>query len=284
MTYLIADSGSTKTDWSLMRDGKRVLQVKTPGINPVHHSEEQMEQGIRATLLPRLDGRGPDDVRFYGAGCATPALKAKVRGVLQRCLRPRGTVEVQSDMTGAARGLLGRRKGIACILGTGSNSCLWDGGRIVMNVPPLGYLLGDEGSGAHLGRRLVNGLMKGSIKGGLREVFLERYALTTDSLLERVYRQPEPNRFLASLAPFLLEHRDDPQMEQLMTDCFDEFIRHNLLAYPDFDRQPVCFTGSVAAHFSPYLTQAAMRAGLQVGTVTASPMEGLIKFHEEKNK
>ena len=242
-----------------------------------------MSETIKKELVPHLRGMDIDEVYYYGAGCLFDDICNNVREAIKENIPSACNIMVDTDLLAAARAVCGSKPGIACILGTGSNSCLWDGGRIVMNVPPLGYLLGDEGSGAHLGRRLVNGLMKGWIKGGLREVFLERYALTTDSLLERVYRQPEPNRFLASLAPFLLEHRDDPQMEQLMTDCFDEFIRHNLLAYPDFDRQPVCFTGSVAAHFSPYLTQAAMRAGLQVGTVTASPMEGLIKFHEETN-
>lgn len=276
---LLADCGSTKVDWCLTQDGNPMLRVQTAGINPVYQSEEEMECCIQNELLPALGGQVPQSLHFYGAGCATPALTEKVSDVLQRCICPEGRVEVCSDMVGAARSLLGRQAGIACILGTGSNSCLWDGERMLQNVSPLGFILGDEGSGAYLGKRLVGDLLKGQTPSHLRDAFLARYELTPGDIIDRVYRQPFPNRFLASLSPFIAEHRDEPCMRRIVLESFRAFLTRNVCLYPHYEEYPVCFTGSIAWHYRDWLGEAMSEAKLRLGVVKASPMEGLVEYH-----
>ena len=211
---LIADSGSTKTDWCVVREGRTVRRFETDGTNPFFQAPEQIERTLASQLLPRLDGRPVRSVFFYGAGCAFEEQTAMIRRVLRSLLDVR-RVEVGSDMLAAARALCGRDPGIACILGTGSNSCRWDGQRIAEQVSPLGFILGDEGSGAVLGRRLVGDCLKNRLPAGLREMFLDRFGLTPAEILDRVYRQPFPNRFLASLSPFLAEHIAVPEIRAL---------------------------------------------------------------------
>lgn len=281
MVYLIADAGATKTDWCLAQDGKPVLRLKTAGISPVYQTEEEIECSIRNELLPSLNGQQPQAIYFYGAGCATPALTEKVCGALQHCLCPEGNMEVCSDMVGAARALLRNREGIACILGTGSNSCMWDGHRIVMNVPPLGYILGDEGSGAYLGKQLVGDLLKGVTSPVLLQAFNDRYGLTQADIIDHVYRRPFPNRFLASLSPFLAEHTDDPDVRRIVQDSFCAFLHRNVLRYPHSTEHTVCFTGSVAWHYRSHLTEVAHGLGIHMGSIVPSPMEGLVVYHNK---
>lgn len=281
MTYLLADSGSTKTDWCLTENGITVLKAQTTGINPVYQTEEEIKLCISHELLPKLERRMPQALHFYGAGCATPALTEKVRGVLRRLLCPDGQVEVCSDMVGAARSLSGHRPGIVCILGTGSNSCLWDGERMEQNVSPLGFILGDEGSGAYLGKHLIGDLLKGQTPPYLRETFLARYQLTPGDIIDRVYRQPFPNRFLASLSPFIAEHIDEPCMRRMVSNGFHAFITRNVLLYPHCKEYPVSFTGSIAWHYRELLAEAARETGIHIGTITASPLKGLVEYHCE---
>lgn len=278
MVYLLADSGSTKTDWCLTQDGNPILQQQTQGINPVYQSEREIECCIQSELLPALNGKYPQALYFYGAGC-TPALTGKMSHILRRVLCPEGTIEVCSDMVGAARSLLGGQEGIACILGTGSNSCLWDGKRMVQNVSPLGFILGDEGSGAYLGKRLVGDLLKGQTPPYLLDAFEAHYALTPADIIERVYRRPFPNRFLASLSPFIAAHLHEPCLRRLVLDSFRAFIIRNVWQYPRYQDYPVCFTGSVAWHYRELLAEAAHGAGIRLGRVTASPLEGLVEYH-----
>lgn len=282
MVYLLADCGSTKTDWCLTKDGVLVQHVRTAGINPVYLNQEEVECIIRQELLPALCGCVPDSLHFYGAGCATPELTEHMRTVLRRCLCPQGEVEVCSDMVGAARALLGTREGIACILGTGSNSCFWDGKRMAQNVPPLGFILGDEGSGAYLGKRLVSDLMRGILPRSMREDFLSRYGLTMGDIIERVYRHPFPNRFLASFAPFIADNLNERCVYRLVFESFRAFIRRNIGLYYRWRFYPVCFTGSIAWHFRDVLIKAAESDSVRIHTIVPSPMGGLIRFHLHK--
>lgn len=279
---LLADSGVTKTDWCLIQDGASVLTLQTTGMSPVYQTEKELEQCICRELLPALDrcGQRPQALYFYGAGCATPALTGVMRSVLRRCVCPGGTVEVSSDMVGAARSLLGHRPGIACILGTGSNSCLWDGERMLQNVSPLGFILGDEGSGAYLGKQLLGDLWKGQTPPALKEAFQTRYGLTLADVINRVYRSPFPNRFLASLSLFIAEHRDEPSMKRIVYEGFRSFIVRNVCQYPCYQEYPVCFTGSVAWHYRDWLSEAASETGITLGTVMASPLLGLAVYHQ----
>lgn len=268
----IADSGSTKCEW-IFGDGNRILRLRTAGINAVQQSPD----AIRAVLaeLPPLDG--VEELRFYGAGCGDsfPEASAVLRRELAARFGPGTAIGLGSDLLGAARALFGRGEGIACILGTGSNSCHCRGGEIVANVPPLGYVLGDEGSGAVLGRNLVNGIFKGAIP--LREEFLRTFALTYAGLIRRVYREPAANRFLASFAPFIRAHLDCAPVRKMVVRSFGEFAARNLSGYPA--GLPVAFVGGVAAHFEEPLREAMAAAGREVVRTVCSPAEELWKYH-----
>lgn len=268
----IADSGSTKCEW-IFGDGDRILRLRTAGINAVQQSPD----AIRAVLaeLPPLDG--VEELRFYGAGCGDsfPEASAVLRRELAARFGPGAAIGLGSDLLGAARALFGRGEGIACILGTGSNSCHCRGGEIVAHVPPLGYVLGDEGSGAVLGRNLVNGIFKGTIP--LREEFLRTFALTYAGLIRRVYREPAANRFLASFAPFIRAHLDCAPVREMVVRSFGEFAARNLSGYPA--GQPVAFVGGVAAHFEEPLREAMAAAGREVVRIVCSPAEEIWKYH-----
>ena len=277
MSILIADSGSTKTDWCLTEDNGRILQqIKTGGINPVFLSDKELELEIKE-LARQVEDIRPEAIHFYGAGCI-PTQTERVIRALRQAFPAADEVEVASDMLGAARALCGRRAGIACILGTGSNSCFYDGEHIVANVSPLGFILGDEGSGAVLGKLLVGSLLKNQLTPGLKEAFLEQYALTPADIIERVYRRPLPNRFLASLSPFLAAHLDDAGVHQLVLDAFRDFLRRNVMQY-DWQAHDVHCCGSIAFHYKKILAEAAVSLGIRIGQVIQSPMEGLVRYH-----
>ena len=273
---LIADSGSTKTDWCLVDNGVLVKQIFTKGTNPFFQTEDEISAEVSENLLPYLDTAKVDAVWFYGAGCAFPEKNEIVRAAIARHLDV--PIEVGSDLLGAARGLCGRQPGIACILGTGSNSCFYDGKEIVSNVSPLGFILGDEGSGAVLGKMLVGDVLKNQLAAALKEEFLSRYELTPAIILERVYKKPFPNRFLASLSPFLVEHLDVPEIHTLVLNGFKAFFDRNVKQY-DYKQYPVHLIGSLAYYYRSVLQEAAEQTGVRLGTIKQSPMEGLISYH-----
>ena len=267
---LIADSGSTKTDWLFAEDASKVERRQTPGINPVHMSEDEVVAVISALDCPR----SPHAIYFYGAGCIDP-FKTKVVNALGR-LFPDADISVESDLLGAARAVCGHRRGIACILGTGSNSCLFDGEKILDNTPPLGYILGDEGSGAVLGVRFVNALYKGRLGTALVDEFEAAQQMRLSDVIDRVYRQPMANRWLASLAPFVLAHLSVQGVSAIVTGNFRDFIRRNIVPYrrPDL---PIRAVGSIAYFFRPQLEEAARAEGYAVGRVMRSPLEGTVQ-------
>jgi len=273
---LIADSGSTKTDWCISLHGKQLQRITTQGINPFFLSKDEIENEIRSALLPQLQTPAFDALYFYGAGCL-PEKISMMQRALSKCLEVK-TVEVNSDMLGAARGLSQRNPGIVCILGTGSNSCYYDGEKIVSNVSPLGFILGDEGSGAVLGKRMVGDLLKNQLPAGLKDKFLQEFDLTPAIIIERVYRQPFPNRFLASLSPFLLQNIEEPAVRSLVFDSFCSFLTRNVMQY-DYKSYPVYFIGSIAYHYREILEEAILSLGMQLGGIMQNPMEGLVKYH-----
>lgn len=278
---LIADSGSTKTDWCLADSaGNDSKCFTTQGINPFHQSPQEVAALLHKEVLPQLNHHLTkiSSTFFYGAGCTTekaPTLKA----LLQEALPQTACVEVASDMLGAARSLCGHRPGIVGILGTGSNSCYYDGEGIVQNVPPLGYILGDEGSGTALGKRLIGDCLKGLLPEELCKRFLVHCRLTQSEIIERVYRQPLANRFLAECSRFLHEHRQEESIHRLLTECFGEFIRRNLLSYPAGE---LFFTGSIACCYAEELQEAAKQHGLHIAAIRPHPIEGLITFHTQR--
>ena len=275
---LIADSGSTKTDWCLM-DGSTIMKrIKTKGFNPFFETEKEIEYELSNALVPKIPrGTKIDAIHFFGAGC-TPEKAPIVARALMMQVSDEARVEVCSDMVGAARALCGNEPGIVCILGTGSNSCEYDGKIIVKNVSPLGFILGDEGSGAVLGKILVGDLLKNQLGEELKEKFLAQYHLTTAEIIDRVYRQPFPNRFLASLQPFMEDNLDNEAIFYLVMEAFSHFIARNVMQY-DYQHLPVHFTGSVAYAYRKVLEKSAELTGIQLGIITNSPMEGLIKYY-----
>lgn len=277
---LIADSGSTKTDWCVCRNGEIVQALQTQGLNPYHQTEEVIAEVLTNELKSalRTELKSDTQVIFYGAGCANEAACSRVRNVIEAVL---GLTDVQvyTDLLGAARALCGHKEGIACVLGTGSNSCLYDGKQIVANVPPLGYILGDEGSSAVLGRRLLSDCFKNQLPLALQEEFLKKYNLSQEKVLERVYRQPLVNRFLASLTPFLSEHREVPEVHKLLVESFTEFLQRNVIQYRR-PWLPINCVGSIASVFSAELKEAAEALGMEMGVILQSPMKGLIAYHK----
>lgn len=265
---LIADSGSTKTGWLL-----GAQRVQTQGLNPFHLTDEAIMAVLTQELLPQLTDTAPvQAVRFYGSG-VTPQQQQRMEALLKTVFPQAVTIEARSDMLGAARALCGSGEGLACILGTGANSCLYDGQRIVANVPPLGYVLGDEGSGAVLGRMFLNALYKGRLPQTLVSVFEQSTGLTMPQVIERVYRQPLANRFLASLAPFIHQHTKEPGVQHLVVQNFRTFISHNVKPYgrPDL---PLSAVGSIAFFFRDQLQEAATAEGYTLGQVLRSPLDG----------
>ena len=274
---LIADSGATKTDWCIGTDQADNRIIQTQGINPFHQTQEHIAQVLSEELLPQLgETESISHIHFYGAGC-TPEKSVLVKEELQ-ALFPHALIDVQSDLLGAARSLCGKEKGIACILGTGSNSCEYDGEKITANVSPLGYILGDEGSGATLGKRLTGDCLKRQLPEHICSQFLEYTGLTHAQIIDKVYRQPQANRFLASLTPFLSMHRNEPEIHELLISCFSDFFRRNVMQY-DYEQTSVHFTGSSAWYFQEEVKEATQRFNLQIGEFIKSPIHGLIIYH-----
>lgn len=275
---IIADSGSTKTDWCLGRTKADSRIVRTEGINPFHQTSDEISRLIASSLMPHTGSASRiTNIFFYGAGC-TPEKCGSVKDTLSAHF-PQADIRVDSDLLGAARALCGTKAGIACILGTGSNSCTYDGEKITDHIPPLGYILGDEGSGAALGKRFVGDCLKRQLPNDLCQSFLKEYQLTTALVQEKVYRQPLANRFLASLTPFLHTHRHRPEIHALLIGCFSDFFRRNVMSYRAYPDLPIHFTGSIAFHFEEEVKEAATSLGISVGRTLKSPMEGLKEYH-----
>ena len=292
---LLADSGSTKVHWCLVTASGQCSDVFTDGINPLFQTTIAMQNSISNQLLPQIApllwAGTLTHVFFYGAGC-TPEKKVFVQRALEAVFK-KAEVTVESDMLGAARGLLGRKEGVACILGTGSGSCFYDGESIAWSVPSLGYILGDEGSAAVLGKRLVGDLLKNQLdvpsdgetglrrKGyeDLKELFFKEYETSMADIIEHVYRQPFPNRFLAKLSRFCADHIDDPRIHDLVYDHFVQFIRRNLVQYKA--SSPIGFVGSIAYYYKPILEEAMKAENLPMGTILKDPIEGLKEYHKD---
>lgn len=274
---LLADGGSTSVDWRLVDGRKEIFQISTKGANPFFRTTEDISNELKETLLPHLNGGKIDSVHFFGAGCAFPEKNEIVRLAIADHIQ-NVEIEVGSDLVAAARGLCGHEKGIACIIGTGSNSCFYDGVQIVNNVSPLGYVLGDEGSGAVLGRLFVGACLKNQLTPGLKEKMLEEMGLTPAIILDRVYKQPLANRFLASFSLFINKNIQDETIYALVYDAFKDFFKKNVMQY-DYQNNIVHFTGSVAYAYENVLRDVAKELGIKVGTVTQSPMEGLIEYY-----
>ena len=277
---IIADRGSTKVDFRVIDDNGKVRKAACSGMNPVYVSKAAMQEALKAQLLPVCGGK-VDSIYFYGAGVIGEAAD-RVRGAFSEVF-DYDLIYVESDMLGAARALFGDREGIACILGTGSNSCYYDGRRIVRNVRSGGFILGDEAGGADLGKRLLKAVVKGLLPAQLQKEFDERYNLDYAAIVRHVYREPEPGKFLGSFSPFLEEHLDHPYINALVTGAFNDFIRMNIMQY-DCYHLDVSFIGSVAEVYKDILVRCLDDAGIRLGTVMRSPIDALVEYHTRRRQ
>lgn len=274
---LIADSGSTKAEWCLL-DGKKKKTFDTQGMSPYFLSGDQIEAVVNKELKGKLKGVEPTEIFYYGTGCSNPNNIRIVKKALQKVF-PQAAITVNHDLMGAAKALCGNEKGVACILGTGSNSCYYNGKRIVKNSPGLGFILGDEGSGAYLGKKVVQYFLYNTYDPDLMDRFNAKYNTNAVEILEAVYKRPLPNRYLAGFVPFLVENRGHFMIENIIEDGFNEFFFQHIYKYKESWTMPINFIGSVAFGFKDVLKEMCDTYELQLGKVLKNPMEGLIRYH-----
>jgi N-acetylglucosamine kinase-like BadF-type ATPase len=276
-TKLIADSGSTKTEWCLLKNNKPTL-FTTQGMSPYFVNAEQVEQIMRTEVFPFLKKNKIDEMHFYGTGCKNPANLKMFKKVFAKLFAD-AVIEVDNDLSGAAKALCGNEKGIACILGTGSNSCYYNGKRIVKNSPGIGFILGDEGSGAYLGKKVVQHFLYNLFDDNLTARFDAKFLTTDSEILESVYKKPLPNRYLASFASFLAENRGHYMIENIIEDGINDFFYTHIVTYRESSKLPVHFTGGIAYGFKDVVVQLCKNYDMRVANILRSPMEGLIRYH-----
>jgi glucosamine kinase len=279
MSILIADSGSTKTDWVLLDNNNIIIQFQTIGFNPYFQSSDDIYIEIKNKLIPVLHDQlnTITHIAYYGAGCSTPE---KVQVVKQGLYLAFGNIssEVNHDLLAAARALCGKEKGIACILGTGSNSCLYNGMEVTENVPSVGYLFGDHGSGATIGRTFVQHYFDGKLPIHLVTAF-ENAGYHREVILENVYKKPMPSKYLASIVKFLADYSNDSFIKGLIKNCFLDFFDAQVSKYTDAKNLPVNSVGSIGFYYKDLLADAAREKGFIIGNIIKSPIDGLIKYH-----
>jgi glucosamine kinase len=279
---LIADSGSTKTTWCLAALQPETRQmILTSGINPYYQTGEEILSTLQNEFT--AGSQGVKAIWFYGAGCINPTVNEVVSGALYSFFGTE-TIEVGTDLMAAARALCGHQPGIACILGTGSNSCYYDGETIANHVSPLGFILGDEASGAVLGRKLLGDVLKKQLPSHLLEAFYAENPVTQAEIMENIYRKPFPNRYAARFSRFLYAHISEPAIRDLVSVEFGSFFRRNVLQYPEALQYAVHFSGSIAFYFQDLLRKVAADLGLRTGRIVQDPIQGLVDFHLNTEK
>src|SRR5450432_1210474 len=280
MSILIADSGSTKCEWCFISNGRKQI-IETQGASPYFLNEPQFAALMQKELLPALKNKTPSDIYFYGTGLAASVNRKMFRKAIGKVF-PRSKIEEEHDLTGASRALCGKNRGIVAILGTGSNSGYYNGRKILRNSPGLGYVLGDEGSGAYLGKKVLQYYLYKTFDKDLHAKFYEKYKLVASDILDAVYKKPLPNRYIASFTLFLAENRGHYMIENIIEDGLWDFFSIHLAHYPESGKMPVCFTGSVAFGFQDILKELCNTFGWKPGRILAKPMEGLIAYHKTK--
>jgi len=278
---LIADSGSTKTSWRTIDPQGKIDQARTKGINPYFQSTGEIQAELQKTLIPQVNTK-IREIHFYGAGCNNKEKNLVVEKALTGVFGD-VMVSVNSDLLAVARALCGRESGIACILGTGSNSCYYDGEKIVHQIPPWGTWLGDEGSGSVMGRQLVIHFLNQELPDHLMRSFEKRYPELKTTIMDRVYRQPYPNRYLGQFSKFLFNHRKDPFIYEIVYSNFLKFLKRKVLKYPTAQESLMHFSGSIAFYFNTILRVAAKDLGLHIKNITENPIAGLTLYHRPAN-
>ena len=273
---LIAESGSTRTEWALVEDNHLVQRVFTEGLNPFFQTRREISRSVRLGLPESFFKKKLDQVYYYGAGCSSYEKKNILGASLVAQFKT--PIQVESDLLAAARGLFKCEAGIACILGTGSNSCFYDGKIIVKNVKSAVYILGDEGSGAVLGKLFLADLLKGLAPKELANEFHEKFRISVNDVMESVYNLPFPNRFLGTIAYFLGDYMDNEYVYNLLTNNLRSFFNRNVCQY-DYINYPIRFVGSLAYAYPDILQEVAQEFGVEIDVIEETPMNGLIEFH-----
>ncbi|MEN8224172.1 MAG: hypothetical protein ABFS05_02330 [Bacteroidota bacterium] len=277
---LIADSGSTKTSWALIEEGTEFIH-DTGGFNPYYMDPSVLGEILSKELPSRITDADITSIFYYGSGCST----TKHCGLVETALRvyfPAANIEVRHDLLAAARAILGHNKGIACILGTGANSCAYDGKQITKNVASLGYIFGDEGSGAYIGQKFLAAYLKGKLSRETNEAFESAYHYSLEDILSAVYGTGSPSSYMASFTHFMAEHEHHDDIREILLSSFIDFFQESVSKYTGYKQLPVSFVGSIAFHFRHILNEAAGQEGITVGRVDKAPMEGLIRYHREQ--
>ena len=276
-SVLIADSGSTKTQWCLLTGNKKKM-ISTQGISPYFLNDETLGKILSDELLPQTGKIEIDEIFYYGTGCSNLVNISLVKRGLKK-IYPGAAIKVDHDLLGAAKALCGDEKGIACILGTGSNSCYYNGKKIVKNSPGLGFILGDEGSGTYLGKKVLQYYLYNTFDAELMDKFKNKYPQTNSEILDNVYKTALPNRYLAGFVTFLIENRGHFMIENIIEDSINDFFFNHVYKYRESWTMPINFVGSVAYGFKDVLAEMCKDYELKLGKVIKSPMDGLIKYH-----
>lgn len=279
-SVLIADSGSTKTQWCLLTGNKKKM-ISTQGISPYFLNDETLVKILSEELLPKTGKIDIEEIFYYGTGCSNQANISLVKRGLRK-IYPKAIIKVEHDLMGAAKALCGNEKGIACILGTGSNSCYYNGKKIVKNSPGLGFILGDEGSGTHLGKKVLQYYLYNTFDAELMDKFKNKYPQTASEILDSVYKTSLPNRYLAGFVTFLIENRGHFMIENIIEDSINDFFFNHVYKYRESWTMPINFVGSVAYGFKDVLAEMCKDYELKLGKVIKSPMDELIKYHGTK--
>ncbi len=280
MAYLIADSGSTKTDWCLLRKGKKPLRFSTQGINPYLQSKETIVELLKKELPWDNEKYKAVHLHYFGAGAANPQKQAFLKDILKAHFGIKKT-EVQGDMLAACRALCGSKPGVVCILGTGSLSCYYDGKKIKEQKPSLGYIAGDEGGGNYIGKRILQYYAYETFDTELKMDFEMRFGNDIREIINKLYHQPNPNRYLASFVVMLKENRGHYMVENIIEDCLNDFFHTSILKHRHTWNMPLYFSGSIAFEFRDVLESLCNQYELEIGDVIKSPMEGMIKYYKK---
>ncbi|MFD1631894.1 N-acetylglucosamine kinase [Pseudopedobacter beijingensis] len=276
---LIADSGSTKTSWSLVNREKEVFNFNTEGYNPYYVGVDYITNSIAGNLPQEVNASEVSEIYFYGAGCSADKSPI-VAEALKNVFKEARIIQVESDLLAAARSVLGKNKGFVAILGTGTNSCIYDGEKITHQVDSLGFILGDEGSGAYLGKSILIAYNRGYLPEDLRQKFINIYQLTPDEIINKIYTQPLPNRFSATFSQFVGENIDHPFVQEVVRKSFRDFFTNIISYYPDFSQYSLNCIGSVAHNYLPYLKEVAQEFNMPVGNIVRNPLSGLVEYHD----
>ena len=279
VSFLIADSGSTKAEWHF-QSGEKSVSFKTNGFNPYFFTSTELSRGISRDVIPHLEDEIPDHIYFYGAGCAAEDRKVIVHDAFKSPFQ-KSRVEVNDDLLGAARGLLQKNSGFISILGTGMNNGLYDGEKITHQVDSLGFILGDEGSGTAIGKRILKAFLRNEFPPELYSAFESVYKLSRDDIVRSVYSGTEANRFIAGFTRFAAEHQTNPIIREHVKNSFIEFFEKVVSKLPSYQQYSFNCVGSVGFHFSEILTEASLQFGMKTGNILQSPLKGLVKFHSK---